>query len=128
VSTAELQAEARARWGASAEFQESQRRIDGYDPSTWERIRAEAASVEQRFAAACAAGTAADDLSVAALAEEHRTYLSRWFYSCSVERHRALGEMYVSDERFARHFDALLPGLAVYVRDAIVANAERLGS
>ena len=35
--------------------------------------------------------------------------------------HRGLAEMYVADPRFAAHYDAVAPGLARYVRDAIVA-------
>jgi hypothetical protein len=39
--------------------------------------------------------------------------------------HTCLGEMYVSDERFTRTYEKIRPGLAVYMRDAIVANAAR---
>ena len=38
---------------------------------------------------------------------------------------RALAEMYVTDERFTKHYEDLAPGLAAYVHDAIVANADR---
>jgi hypothetical protein len=31
--------------------------------------------------------------------------------------------MYVTDPRFAAHYEELEPGLAAYVRDAIVAHA-----
>jgi hypothetical protein len=36
--------------------------------------------------------------------------------------HRALAELYVADPRFADHWDRVAPGLAAYVRDAIVAH------
>ena len=36
-----------------------------------------------------------------------------------------LGEMYVSDERFTAFYDAMRPGLAEHLRDAIHANAAR---
>jgi hypothetical protein len=39
--------------------------------------------------------------------------------------HRNLGEMYVADPRFAKHYEDRAPGLATYVRDAIAANADR---
>ena len=39
--------------------------------------------------------------------------------------HRNLGEMYVADERFAKTYNDVAPGLAVWLRDAIVANADR---
>lgn len=36
-----------------------------------------------------------------------------------------LGEMYVQDPRFRATYEELEPGLAEWVRDAIVANAAR---
>ena len=35
--------------------------------------------------------------------------------------------LYVADARFTAHWDAFGPGLASFVRDAIVANARRAG-
>jgi hypothetical protein len=59
------------------------------------------------------------------VAEQHRQHISRWFYPASHEMHAGLGEMYVADERFARHYDQRRDGLAAYVRDAVLANAVR---
>ncbi|WP_313821348.1 TipAS antibiotic-recognition domain-containing protein, partial [Citricoccus sp.] len=41
--------------------------------------------------------------------------------------HRNLGDMYVQDPRFAATYEELRPGLVQYLRDAIHANADRLG-
>ena len=38
--------------------------------------------------------------------------------------HRNLAEMYVADPRFAANYDRVAPGLAAYVRAAILANAD----
>jgi hypothetical protein len=38
------------------------------------------------------------------------------------------GEMYVADPRFTSHDDDQAPGLAAYLRDAILANARRAGA
>ena len=40
--------------------------------------------------------------------------------------HAGLGDMYVADERFAATYEAVQPGLAAYVRDAIAANSARV--
>ena len=71
------------------------------------------------------AGVAADSHEVMNLAEEHRLHISRWFYDCGYDIHRGLGEMYVADPRFAAYYDGVAPGLAIYLRDAILANADR---
>ncbi len=42
--------------------------------------------------------------------------------------HRDLAELYVEDSRFAENFWRIRPGLAVFVRDAIRANAARHGA
>jgi hypothetical protein len=47
------------------------------------------------------------------------------FYPCSQEMHAHLGQMYVADPRFAATCERIHPGLAQYVRDAIIANAAR---
>jgi hypothetical protein len=39
--------------------------------------------------------------------------------------HRGLAEMYIADERFAKRYEDVAPGLARYVHDAITANADR---
>ena len=54
--------------------------------------------------------------------------ISRWFYDCPDDLHRGLAEMYLADERFRKNHDDLAPGLARYVRDAILANASRAGA
>jgi hypothetical protein len=59
------------------------------------------------------------------LADQHRQHISRWFYDCSYDIHRELGEMYVADPRFTEQYEAVREGLAGYIRDAIVANADR---
>ncbi len=41
--------------------------------------------------------------------------------------HRNLAEMYIADERFAASYEKVAPGLARYVHDAVVANADSLG-
>lgn len=59
------------------------------------------------------------------LAEEHRLHIHKWFYDCPYEMHTCLGEMYVADERFTAFYDAMKPGLAEHLRDAILANGVR---
>lgn len=119
-------AEAEKRWGSSEAFKESRRRTAAYSAEQWRTIKAAGAEIEADFASAMAAGEPADGERPVELAEAHRAYISRWFYECSAEIHRGLGELYVSDPRFRRHYEEIAPGLADYVRDAIVANAERI--
>jgi len=117
--------EARARWGRTEAFRESQRRAAGYSPEDWAEIKRAFDSVESRIAAAMLEGWPTDSTIAMDLAEEHRELLSRWFYECSSSLHCSLGAMYVEDPRFAEHYDQRAEGLASYICEAIHANAER---
>jgi len=81
--------------------------------------------VENRLAAALEAGLPPDSEEAMAAVEAHRQHISRWFYECTYGIHRGLTEMYLSDERFRSHYDKRTPGLADFIREAALANAER---
>jgi hypothetical protein len=83
------------------------------------------ADLNTRMVAAMQAGEAPGGPIAMDLAEEHRQQISTNFYDCSVEMHRGLAELYVSDPRFTANIDAASEGLAVWLHDAIVANAGR---
>lgn len=117
--------EAEQRWGDIDAYRQSQRRTAGYTKADWLAMKEEAGAIEQRFAAALAAGTPAASDTVMDIAEEHRRHITRWFYDCSHAMHRGLGEMYVADPRFTAHYEQTASGLAAFVRDAVVANADR---
>jgi DNA-binding transcriptional MerR regulator len=121
----EHQAEAEERWGKTDAFKESQKRTSKYRKEDWKRLGKEAEEIGARLADAMKTGLPASSAAAMDLAEQARLHIDRWFYPCSHEMHRNLGEMYVADPRFAKHYDDRLPGLAVYVRDAIAANADR---
>lgn len=78
------------------------------------------------MAAALQSGLPATSDEATAAAEAHRQQISRWFYECDYDMHRGLAEMYVADPRFTERYERIAPGLAVYVRDAINANADRV--
>ena len=117
--------EAQERWGETAAWEQSQRRTAVYARQDWLDIQAEADAINRDYVAAMTAGVPADDPRATDIAERHRQHIGRWFYECGSYNHRCLAETYLSDERFARTYDELAPGLARYVHDAITANAER---
>ncbi|WP_329327582.1 MerR family transcriptional regulator [Streptomyces luteogriseus] len=115
--------EVEERWGDTDEYADSQRRTASYTKEDWKRIQAEAADWGERYGALMSADEPPTGEAAITLAEEHRQHICTWFYECTYEIHRCLGEMYVSDERFKAFYDALRPGLAEHLRDAIAANA-----
>ena len=117
--------EVRERWGDTDAYAQSHARTSSYSKADWLEVQAEGEDVERRFAEALAAGLPADDPAVIAIAEDHRSHISRRFYDCSPEMHSSLADMYVADERFTAHYERRAPGLAQYVHDAVKANAGR---
>ena len=117
--------EARERWGDTDAYKESARRTKQYTKQDWQRMKEEMEAVHNGIAAHMRAGKPASDPEVTALAEAHRLHIDRWFYPCSHQMHSALGEMYIQDPRFTATYENISPGLAHYMRDAIVANGSR---
>ncbi|MFI2372440.1 MerR family transcriptional regulator [Streptomyces sp. NPDC018833] len=121
----QYQEEVEERWGGTDAYAESRRRSASYTKEDWLRIQRESDEITRRFVALMEAGAAADSGEAMDVAEEHRRWISRNHYECTYEIHTCLGEMYVADERFTHNIDKAKPGLAVYERQAILANAAR---
>jgi MerR family transcriptional regulator, thiopeptide resistance regulator len=118
--------EAEQRWGQTEAWKQSQRRTAAYTKDDWITIKDQADANIRDFADAMRAGQPVTGEVAMDLAEAHRQHISRWFYDCGVQMHRGLAEMYISDPRYTASYDEIEPGFSRYVRDAILANADRL--
>ncbi|MFG2285123.1 MerR family transcriptional regulator [Streptomyces sp. NPDC048595] len=117
--------EVEERWGHTDAYKESQRRTAAYTKDDWKRLTAKFDAIHRKMADLLGQGVPAGSEAAMDVAEEHRRFMDGTYYTCSHEFHTCLGEMYVADERFTATYEAIRPGLAVYLRDAIVANAAR---
>ena len=119
--------EAEERWGETDAWRESAARTATYTRADWEEVKAETDELIAAFLDAFRTGLPADSPGAMDAAELHRQHIDRRFYTCSPQMHRALGDLYVSDPRYAATYEESTgaPGLASYVRDAIDANAAR---
>ena len=117
--------EAEQRRGETDAYRQSKQRTSRYTKEDWLKIKAEVAGLQERLVAAFRSGAAPDSEAAMDLAEEHRQQVSRWYYDCGYAIHRGLAEMYLADPRFTRNYEDLAPGLAQFVHDAILANADR---
>lgn len=116
--------EVEQRWGGTEAYRESQRRVASWSKQDWLEVQAEGDRIYRDLAELMAAGQPPDGPAALELAQRHRAHIGR-FYDCPYELHRNLGEMYVADHRFTESIDRYGPGLAAYLRDAILANAAR---
>ena len=121
----EYQQEAQERWGDTEAWKQSQERTSQYTKADWEQIKVEGDAINAAFIAAKRAGEPAASERAMDAAESHRLHICERFYDLGHEMHACIAEMYVSDPRFTKTYEDLEPGLAQYVRDAVVANAAR---
>jgi DNA-binding transcriptional MerR regulator len=120
-------AEVEQRWGDTDPYRESTRRAATYTKDDWARIKAQGEAAMRDLLAAMAAGLPADSPKAMDAAEAHRRQIDDAFYPCSYEMHQGLAAMYLADPRFTATYEAMGPGTAQYLHDAIVANAARHG-
>ncbi|MEU6413794.1 MerR family transcriptional regulator [Microbispora sp. NPDC046933] len=118
--------EAEDRWGDSAQWTQYAERAGEMTPDDWKRVAAETAALNADFAAAKRAGVTPGSAGANALAERHRALMSTYF-DCTHSMHACIGRMFAADSGFAGHYDKVAPGLAVWLRDTICANAEAHG-
>lgn len=114
------EAEARERYGEEAVA--SRRRAASWDDATAAAVGAEGDSVSQDLAGAMTRGSAVDSPDVQAIVARHHAWVSR-FWTPGQDAYIGLGRLYVDDERFTATYDAVAPGLAPYLRDAIAVYA-----
>ncbi|MBF4135736.1 MULTISPECIES: MerR family transcriptional regulator [Streptomyces] len=117
--------EARQRWGHTDAYRESQRRTASYTKADWQRLKEEFDALHARVAELLARGVPADAPEAMDAAEEHRRFIDGAHYPCDARMHTCLADMYVADPRFTATYEAIRPGLAQYLHDAIHANARR---
>ncbi len=120
----DYETEAKERWGDTEAWAQSTARTATFSKEQWVQIKRNDGELNRRLAAAMTDGDAPDSPRALALAEEHRRSIEV-FYDCPYLMHRGLGDMYVADERFAKTYNDVAPGLAQWLRDAIHANADR---
>ena len=118
-------AEVEQRWGDTDAYRESARRTATYTKDDWARIKAQGEAAMRDLLAAMAAGLPAASPEAMDAAEAHRRQIDDAFYPCSYEMHQGLAAMYLADPRFTATYEAMAPGTAQYLHDAIVANAAR---
>lgn len=116
-------AEVRERFGDAA-IDASNAKVLGMSEKRFKQVKA----LEQEIATSLATAMDTGDPTSAearAVCELHAEWLQVFWKdgSYSREAHAALAEAYVSDERFRAYYEAIRPGAARFLRDAIVAWA-----
>lgn len=111
--------EAKARWGHTDAYAQSEARTKAYGPGDWAEIQA---GMDARMAAFADVRTLdARDARVQARVSDWQQYITDHFYACTDEILEGLGQMYLADERFRENIDRHGEGTAACMAAAIAA-------
>ena len=116
--------EAKARWGNTEAYRESERRTKNLTREDRQRADAEAEAIWKKFAA-CMAEKPPESAEAQSLVTEWQAYITRHFYRCTDEILAGLGQMYGADPRFAETINRCGTGTADYMSRAIAAHFPR---
>ncbi|HVW42891.1 MAG TPA: MerR family transcriptional regulator [Amycolatopsis sp.] len=115
-----LTKEAAERWGESVT--ESHARSKKWSKEKWAEVNAQGAAATEQLADLAKAGVPVDDERVLDAVDGHyRWILNHW--TPDAESYTGLGRTYAEDDRFRTQYDAIHPGFADYLRDALAAYA-----
>jgi DNA-binding transcriptional MerR regulator len=112
------------RFGASAQekIDESWRRVGEMSKADADRIQSELAALDADYAALLDSGVAPDDPRTQEVTAGHHAWVCQ-FWTPDAEAFAGLGDLYVDSPDFHARYDAVRPGLAEYVRDAMAVYA-----
>lgn len=98
-------------------YSQSKSKTSKYTKQDWENIMSEANSIYIELSQNM--DKSPDDKEVQTIIEKWRNHITKYYYDCSVEIFRGLGQMYVYDERFTKNIDKYGKGLAQFLSDGI---------
>jgi DNA-binding transcriptional MerR regulator len=115
--------EIRAKYGDKV-VDQSNKKLHGMTEEQYVEMEKLSTSVLDTLKAAMATGDPAGPLAQQT-ADLHRQWLCYFWPTYSKEAHAGLAQMYVDDERFTAYYDAVQPGAAEFLRDAILIYTSR---
>ncbi|MCW1930011.1 MAG: MerR family transcriptional regulator [Candidatus Kerfeldbacteria bacterium] len=115
---AQYQDEVKQRWGNTDAYKQSMVRVSKMTKAEMDALKKNGKAFIKRLGDVMASGAAVDSEEMQKMVAGSYKNI-QFFYDCSLDMFRQLGEMYVADPRFTKTYDSVRPGLAVYYRDAI---------
>lgn len=112
----QYQDEVKQRWGNTDAYRQSMAKVSKMTKAEMEELKKKGIEHTKKLAAVMGLPIGSKEVQDL-IAESYKGI--QFFYDCSIEMFRNLGQMYVNDPRFTKYYDKHRPGLAVFVRDAI---------
>ncbi len=113
--------EMRERFGDEA-YEKRYDAVKELDKEGFDDLNAGLEAIHQRMAECLKAGETPDGAAAQALVQEHHAYLGKFGDFYTDEVYAQLGQGYAADPRFRAHYEALAPGLADWLAQAIAVH------
>lgn len=109
--------ETEEKYGNSDAYKESMKKTSKYTKEDWAKITKEGGENYERLSKLM--NRPPQDPEVQQVVKQCRDHITKYFYNCTLEIFRGLGQMYVMDERFTANIDKFGVGLAQFLHEAI---------
>ena len=113
------EAEARERYGNTAEYREHEQKTRNYTKDKWAEANDGLMAIFAEFAACKNSGMSADFDEAQAIVAKLQAHITANYYTCTDEILAGLGKMYVADERFKKNIDKYGEGTAEFASEGI---------
>lgn len=114
--------EARALYG-KAMTDQTEKKTAAYTQKDWNGIMSEWGAIYERIAKRMEKGP--DNAEVQKAVGDFRNHISTYFYECTPDIFRGLGDLYTADQRFTENIDRYGKGLSAFLREAIIVYCEK---
>jgi DNA-binding transcriptional MerR regulator len=114
--------EAREKYGKEM-VEQVEQRTSTYSKEDWATIMSKWDEIYKKIIARMEYGP--EDAQVQEAVGELRQLFTDYFYDCTLEIFRGLGDLYVNDERFTKNIDKYQKGLASFLREAMHIYCDR---
>ncbi|MEU2114503.1 MerR family transcriptional regulator [Streptomyces sp. NPDC016459] len=119
-------AEARRRYGHTAQWQQYAERSAARGPEEWRAVADAMADLDRALGDAMDAGVAPGSPEANRLVERHRDLFAAYF-PLTRQMQVCLGRMFEADPAYAAHYDGIRAGLAAWFRRLVDADARAHG-
>ncbi|MEC3882562.1 MerR family transcriptional regulator [Halobacillus sp. HZG1] len=115
--------EVEERWGDTDAYQQSKQKASQYTKEDWEKIQQEGDEIDRELVKLMDRDPS--DPDVQHLIDRKRQHITDYFYKCSLDIFRGLGDMYVNDPRFTKNIDKWKEGYAEFLSKAMHAYCDQ---
>ncbi|QUI22597.1 MerR family transcriptional regulator [Vallitalea pronyensis] len=116
--------EVEEKYGHSDAYKECAKKTASYKSEQWKEIKEKNTAIFDKIVSLMDKGPA--DAEVQEAVGAYRQYITDYFYTCTPEIFRGLGDMYITDQRFTKNLNKHGEGFAAFMKEAMGIYCDNL--